>query len=114
MPRRLTSSGSATRSESWPPTERCSVSTPRATATGAAAQQPRADLVLLHGDLFTVDSQHPRAHAIAVRGDRIAAVGSDSEIQRWVGSRTRVVDLRGRLAIPGFIDGHGHYTGLGE
>src|SRR5438067_3892933 len=71
-------------------------------ATGAAAQQHRADLVLLHGDLFTVDSQHPRAHAIAVRGDRIAAVGSDSEIQRWVGSRTRVVDLRGRLAIPGF------------
>jgi predicted amidohydrolase YtcJ len=83
-------------------------------STSAAAQQSRADLVLLHGDLFTVDSQHPRAQAIAVRGDRIAAVGSDSEIQRWVGPRTRVIDLRGRLAIPGFIEGHGHYTGLGE
>src|SRR5438067_7452726 len=80
----------------------------------ASAQQTRADLVLLHGDLFTVDSLHPRAQAIAVRGDRIAAVGSDAEIQRWVGPNTRVVDLHGRFAIPGFIDGHGHYTGLGE
>jgi len=80
----------------------------------AAAQQRRADLVLLHGDLFTVDSQHPRAQAIAVRGDRIAAIGTDAEIQRWVGPKTHVVDLQGRLAIPGFIDGHGHYTGLGE
>jgi predicted amidohydrolase YtcJ len=83
-------------------------------ANAAGAQQTRADLVLLHGDLFTVDSQHSRAQAIAVRGDRIAAVGSDAEIQRWVGPKTRVVDLHGRLAIPGFIDGHGHYTGLGE
>ncbi len=83
-------------------------------AVSAGAQQSRADLVLLHGDLFTVDSEHPRAQAIAVRGDRIAAVGSDADIQRWVGPKTRVVDLRGRLVIPGFIDGHGHYTGLGE
>jgi predicted amidohydrolase YtcJ len=80
----------------------------------AAAQQSRADLVLLHGDLFTVDSQHPRAQAIAVSGNRIAAVGTDAEIQRWVGPKTRVMDLQGRLAIPGFIDGHGHYTALGE
>jgi predicted amidohydrolase YtcJ len=80
----------------------------------AGAQQSRADLVLLHGDLFTVDSQHPRAQAIAVRGDRIAAVGSDADVQRCVGPNTRVVDLHGRLGIPGFIDGHGHYTGLGE
>jgi predicted amidohydrolase YtcJ len=80
----------------------------------ATAQQSRADLVLLHGDLFTVDSQHPRAQAIAVRGNRIAAVGTDDEIQHWVGPKTRVVDLQGRLAMPGFIDGHGHYTGLGE
>jgi hypothetical protein len=79
-----------------------------------AAQQSRADLVLLHGDLFTVDSEHPRAQAIAVNGNRIAAVGTDAEIQRWVGPKTRVVDLQGRLAIPGFIDGHGHYTALGE
>jgi predicted amidohydrolase YtcJ len=46
-------------------------------ATSAHAQQTRADLVLLHGDLYTVDSTHPRAQAIAVRGDRIAAVLAD-------------------------------------
>ena len=82
--------------------------------TTAGAQQKRANLVLLHGDVFTVDSLHPRAQAIAVSEGRIAAVGSDAEIQSWVGPTTRVVDLAGRLAIPSFIDGHGHYTGLGE
>src|SRR5689334_8227183 len=51
-------------------------------AVPAAAQQPKADLVLLHGKVVTVDSQHPNAQAIAVRGDRIVAVGSDDEIQK--------------------------------
>ena len=80
----------------------------------AAAQQRPADLVLLHGDVFTVDPQRPRAQAVAVRGDRIVAVGSDTEIQKLAGASTKVIDLRGRLAIPGFIEGHGHYAALGE
>ena len=83
-------------------------------AIPAAAQQPKADLVLLHGNVVTVDSLHPRAQAIAVRGDKIVAVGSDADIQKLVGPQTRTIDLKGRLAMPGFIDGHGHYTGLGE
>ena len=83
-------------------------------AIPAAAQQPKADLVLLHGKVVTVDSQHPSAQAIAVRGDRIVAVGSDAEIQKLAGPQTKTIDLKGRLAVPGFIDGHGHYTGLGE
>ena len=70
--------------------------------------------MLLHGEVFTVDPQRPRAQAVAVRGDRIVAVGSDAEIQKLAGASTKVIDLRGRLAIPGFIEGHGHYTGLGE
>jgi predicted amidohydrolase YtcJ len=73
-----------------------------------------ADLVLRNGKVVTVDSTRPRAEALAVRGDRIVAVGSDAEIARYVGPGTRVVDLRGRLAIPGFIEGHGHFLGLGE
>jgi predicted amidohydrolase YtcJ len=85
-----------------------------AVRTTPAAQPPRADLVLLHGTIVTVDSQRPTAEAVAVRGDRIVAVGSDAEVQRWVGPATKVVDLHGRLAMPGFIEGHGHYTGLGE
>ena len=73
-----------------------------------------ADLILLNGTVVTVDSQTPRAEAVAVRGDRILAVGSTTEIRRLASARTRVIDLGGRLLIPSFIEGHGHYTGLGE
>src|SRR5262249_18012513 len=54
------------------------------------------------------------AEAIAIRGDRIAALGADAEAAKWIGPQTRVIDLHGMLAIPGFIEGHGHFTGVGE
>ena len=73
-----------------------------------------ADMVLVNGTIVTVDPTLPEAEAIAVRGDRIIAVGSTDEIETLVGGATRVIDLGGRLAIPGFIEGHGHYTSLGE
>lgn len=73
-----------------------------------------ATLVLTNGKLVTVDPQHPEAEALAVVGDRIVAVGSAKEIRPYIGSRTEVVDLGGRLAIPGFIEGHGHFMGLGQ
>ena len=79
----------------------------------AQSENP-ADLVLVHGKIVTVDANHPSAEALAVRGDRIIAVGSDAQIQRHVGKASRVIDLRGRLAIPGFIDSHAHFTGIGE
>jgi predicted amidohydrolase YtcJ len=85
-----------------------------AAAVTVQGQTPRADLVLLHGNVVTVDSQHPRAQAIAVRGDKIVAVGTDAEIQKLVGPSTKTIDLKGRLTIPGLIEGHGHYTGLGD
>jgi predicted amidohydrolase YtcJ len=52
--------------------------------------------------------------AVAVRGDRISALGSDADAAKWIGSRTQVIDLHGMTAIPGFIEGHGHFTGVGE
>jgi predicted amidohydrolase YtcJ len=73
-----------------------------------------ADLVLRNGKIVTLSPAGPTAQAIAVRGDRIAALGSDSDAARWIGPSTRVIDLHGMLAIPGFIEGHGHFTGLGE
>ena len=73
-----------------------------------------ATLALLDGHVVTVDSAKPEAQAIAISGDRILAVGSDAEIRAFVGPSTRVIDLHGRLAIPGFIEGHGHLMGLGE
>ncbi len=80
--------------------------------SGLLAQE--ADLVLLHGKVVTLDEARPDAQALAVRGDRIVAVGSDDEIAGFVGSSTRVIDLSGRLAIPGLIEGHGHFMGLGR
>ena len=49
-----------------------------------------------------------------MRGSTILAVGSNAEIDRFVGDTTEVIDLQGRLAIPGFIESHGHYLGLGR
>src|SRR6185437_14673231 len=55
----------------------------------------------------------PEARAIAVNGDRITALGTDDEIKRLIGPQTKVIDLHGQLAIPGFIESHGHFTGIG-
>lgn len=67
-----------------------------------------ADLVLTGGHVHTVDAARPRAEAVAVRGDRISAVGSAADVGEWIGPRTRVIDLNGRLLIPGFQDVHIH------
>ncbi|MGZ6124139.1 MAG: amidohydrolase [Myxococcales bacterium] len=84
-----------------------------ALAAFPAAAAQGVDLVLLHGNVVTLDPRRPRAQAIAVRGDRILAVGNDAEIQTLAGAAAKVIDLHGRLTIPGFIEGHGHYIGLG-
>jgi predicted amidohydrolase YtcJ len=62
----------------------------------------------------TLDETMPEAEAIAVVGDRIAAVESDAEIEGWIGAPTEVIDLEGRLAIPGFIEAHGHLKKIGR
>jgi len=85
-----------------------------AASSSPAVAQEAADLVLRNGKIVTLDEETPRTTAIAVRGDRIAAVGGEAEIADWIGDGTRVIDLRGRLAIPGFIEGHGHFMGLGN
>lgn len=73
-----------------------------------------ADLVVTNARVVTVDDTHPEAEAVAVRGSRIVAVGTVDEIDAYRGDDTEVVDAEGRLVIPGFIEGHGHFTGLGD
>jgi predicted amidohydrolase YtcJ len=73
-----------------------------------------ADLILMNGKIVTVDEALPQAEALAVRGDKIVALGRNKDIQRFQGERTQVIDLAGKLAIPGFIDSHGHFSSLGE
>jgi predicted amidohydrolase YtcJ len=89
-----------------------------ATASSArfAAQVPvaPADLVLRNGRIITLDATTPDAQALAARAGHIVALGSNAEIQRYVGASTHVIDLAGQLATPGFIEGHGHFTGIGQ
>lgn len=75
---------------------------------------PTADLVLRNGIVATVDDELGEVEALAAAGDTILAVGSTDEIDAYVGGDTRVIDLDGRLAVPGFIEGHGHFMGMGE
>jgi hypothetical protein len=73
-----------------------------------------ADLVLTNGKIVTVDQAKPEAQALAVRGDRVVALGTVAEIKPYVGAQTQVIDLGGRLATPGLIDSHLHFTGIGR
>lgn len=73
-----------------------------------------ATLVLRNGKIVTVDDKLPEAQAIAVGGDRIAAVGTNEAIHRYIGPLTQVIDLQGQLAIPGLVESHGHFMGLGQ
>ena len=71
---------------------------------GSLENAQPADLVLRGGRVVTVAEGTPEAEALAVRGGFIEAVGADEEIAAWIGEGTRVIDLEGRLAIPGLID----------
>ncbi len=73
-----------------------------------------ADLILKNANIYTVDESQPRAEALAVKGDRILKVGSNAEIEALQGDSTIVYDLDGRFVMPGFIEGHGHFSGLGS
>jgi predicted amidohydrolase YtcJ len=86
-------------------------------APASTVQRPAAraaDLVLRNGKIVTVDEARPVAEALAVAGDTIVAVGPNAEIQAYIGPNTKVIDLKGALATPGFIDAHAHFTGVGE
>lgn len=75
------------------------------------AQAQHADRIFMNGKIWTGDSARPQAQALAVSGDRIIAVGTDEEIKRLAAVDTAVVDLRGRLLLPGFQDSHLHFPG---
>ncbi len=78
-------------------------------ALTANAQKNPADLILRNGRIYTSDTQHPWAEALAIRGSKIAAVGSEADVAKLQGPRTRVIDLAGRMAMPGIIDSHIHF-----
>ncbi|HJU26464.1 MAG TPA: amidohydrolase [Rhodanobacteraceae bacterium] len=93
------------------------------TTTALAASAPLAsfpprlrpaDLVVRDAIIATLDPLQPRVQALAIRHGRVLALGSDAAIARYVGSKTKVLDLHGAFVAPGFIEGHGHLMDTGE
>jgi len=92
-------------------------------STGAMSQVqaplPKADALFLHGNIYTgvtgTSSFHEveRVQAMAIKGDRILAVGKDEDIEKYKGQATTVVDLQGHFVVPGFNDAHLHLTDAG-
>lgn len=72
------------------------------------AQPPAPDLVITNGKIITVDERFAITQAVAIRGDRIIAVGSNADMARLAGPTTRRIDLKGKTVIPGLIDNHMH------
>ena len=84
------------------------------TITSPAGPAPAAaTIVVLGGDVRTMDPARPKATALAIRGDRIAAVGDEADVRPLIGPTTRVIQLRGESVTPGLVDGHCHLYGLG-
>ena len=77
----------------------------------AQAPQAHADRVFLDGKIWTGDEAHPYAEALAISGDRILAVGPTADVKALAGADTAIVNLHGRLVVPGFQDSHLHFPG---
>ena len=79
----------------------------------AALAQPRADVILTNGSIYTVDEARPWAEAIAIAGDRILAVGDADAVAETADGDTQIIDLQGNFASPGFNDAHVHMDSTG-
>jgi len=72
-----------------------------------------SDLIIINATVHTMDSNRPTAEAVAVKGNRIIAVGSSKEIRKMAGPNTRVIDAGKKVVLPGFNDAHVHFLGGG-
>ena len=79
--------------------------------TTAIAQVPQAERILVNGKVWTGDSRNPYVSAVALKGDKIVAVGTDAQVRRYAGRATEVIDLAGAFAMPGINDSHIHFLG---
>ncbi len=81
-------------------------------APGEAQVEP-ADIVFKNGNIYTVNDASPKAEALAVKYGRIVFVGSNADAKRHEGKGARVIDLKGKTVLPGFVDAHYHFSGVG-
>ncbi len=73
-----------------------------------------ADLVLINGNIITMDERIPKVEAIAISADTIKNIGTTKSIKELVGVNTKVIDLKGKFVMPGFFESHAHFLSLGE
>jgi predicted amidohydrolase YtcJ len=73
-----------------------------------------ADLVLINGNIATLDEKIPKVEALAVKADTIQSLGTTKSIKQLIGDRTKVIDLKGKFVMPGFFESHAHFLSLGE
>ena len=87
-----------------------------ATVAGCAGTPPieSATMVVRNGTIVTMDPATPEVRGLALRGDRIVALGTAADMQPFIGPATEVIELAGLTAVPGLIEGHGHFMGLGQ
>ena len=93
---------------------KCSALCAALAVSSACESGDEADLVLRNGNIVTVDDANPQVQALAAKDGRILALGSDADIEQYIGSATEVIDLDGLTAIPGLIEGHAHFMGVGD
>lgn len=72
-----------------------------------------ADLVITHADIYAVDTTYIQADAIAIKNGRILKIGKEADMAQLMDKSTEIIDAKGNFVMPGFIEGHGHYSGLG-
>lgn len=76
-------------------------------------QEETADLIIKGGTIYTVNENQPKVEAVAVKGNKILFAGSEEEVVKYQSESTKQIDLAGKTMTPGFIEGHGHFMGLG-
>lgn len=82
--------------------------------TSCGPKEEPADTIIFGGNIYTVDENNPSVEAVAVRGDRIVFAGDMSDAEKFKGEATEMLDLEGRTMTPGWIEGHGHFFGMGQ
>jgi predicted amidohydrolase YtcJ len=80
----------------------------------AQVRKSTADLVLKNGTVYTLNKDRPKAQAVAIIGSQIAVVGTNADVEPYIGPETRVIDLDGQTIVPGLKESHGHLMGIGQ
>lgn len=80
---------------------------------GCSSNHEIADSVFINGLIYTLDSNQPKAEAVAILDGKIQSVGNNETIKKFAGDKTEIIDLNGKFMTPGFIEGHAHFMGVG-